>query len=321
MKQQRRSIRKFLGILQTIGEIILNDSIGDNELRDRLFEAIPKEQLAMRMESLSEWVSGNKSALFYGVVGKFGYLRRFSPAFLEALEFMPEFEGAHIPCLDGLHVLKGLNVDNRRSVPMDVTDEFVPKRLMSLIRDNQSRIDKGRLECALLIKLRDEIKAGNLYVKHSKRFGRFDDFFIPKERWIRLRDTFFRRSGLPQTPSDVPGYLCSRLAQVYDRFLETAQENSYATVDENGWRLSADYSEKLDPISQKKLDHLKEWLGKNMRQIKLPDLLIKVDNELSFTEHFLSLSHRQKRIPRKYASFWQQFWHMDAILDLLRWHT
>jgi len=251
------------------------------------------------MESLSEWVSGNKSDLFYGVVGKFGYLRRFSPAFLEALEFMQEFEGAHIPCLDGLHVLKGLNVDNKRSVPMDVPDEFVPKRLMPLIRDNKNRIDKRRWECALLIKLRDEIKAGNIYVKHSKRFGRFDDFFIPQEQWIGLRDAFFLRSGLPQNSSDVPNHLCPRLAQAYDRFLETAQENSYATVDENGWRLSADSSEKLDPISQEKLDHLKEWLGKNMRKIKLPDLLIEVDNELNFTKHFLPPSHRQERIPKE----------------------
>jgi hypothetical protein len=39
------------------------------------------------------------------------------------------------------------------------------------------------VECAVLVKLRDELKAGNLSVRHSKRFARLDDFFIDDRRW------------------------------------------------------------------------------------------------------------------------------------------
>ena len=38
------------------------------------------------------------------------------------------------------------------------------------------------------MKTRDEIRAGNLSVRHSKRFGHLDDFFIPDEQWETARD-------------------------------------------------------------------------------------------------------------------------------------
>ena len=43
------------------------------------------------------------------------------------------------------------------------------------------------------MKTRDEIRAGNLSVRHSKRFGHLDDFFIPDEQWETARDRFFAR--------------------------------------------------------------------------------------------------------------------------------
>ena len=106
---------------------------------------------------------------------------------------------------------------------------------------------------------------------------------------------FFRRSGLPQDPDTVPAFLRARLGQAYDRFLETAPENSYARADEDGWHLSTDPTEKLDPAAQHRLDRLKEWLGQHLRHIKLPDVLIEVDNELDFTRHFMPPAQRQGR--------------------------
>jgi hypothetical protein len=85
--------------------------------------------------------------------------------------------------------------------------------------------------------------------------------------------TFFRRSGLPSDPKQAPEYLARRLGQAYERFLKTAPSNSYAVVDKDGWRLSAEPTEKLDHEGQDRLAHLKSWLAKQMRRVKLPDLL------------------------------------------------
>ncbi|MGO9062918.1 MAG: transposase [Candidatus Binataceae bacterium] len=70
-------------------------------------------------------------------------------------------------------------------------------------------------------------------------------------------------------------------------------------VGEQGWHLSAEPTQKLGQDAQDRLAHLKSWLTKNMRRVKLPELLIEVDNELGFTRHFLSAAQRQEPSPKE----------------------
>ena len=46
----------------------------------------------------------------------------------------------------------------------------------------------------------------------------------------------------------------------------------------------------MDDSKKDEIIRLRKWLDKNLRQAKLPDLLVEVDNELSFTEPLLSQS-------------------------------
>jgi hypothetical protein len=177
-------------------------------------------------------------------------------------------------------------------LPQDAPTDFLPQRLKPIVI-NQGEIDRRAWECALLLQLRDELKAGNLSVRYSKRFARLEEFFIDDRRWQSMREDFFHRSGLPSDTKQVPEYLACRLGEAYERFLKTAPSNSYAMVDEDGWRLSAEPTEKLDQEEQDRLAHLKSWLAKHMRHVKLPDLLIEVDNQLGFTRNFLTPAQRQ----------------------------
>ena len=92
-----------------------------------------------------------------------------------------------------------------------------------------------------------------------------------------MRDDFSHHSGLHSDPRQAPEYLTHRLGDAYDNFLKTAPTNSYAVMDEQGRHLSADSDEKLDQEAQDRLNNLKSWLAKNMRHVKLPELLIEVD--------------------------------------------
>jgi len=296
MCQQRRTIRASLATLKSLGEIILDDSVESPELRERLFAAVPRAALVAQLNDIRGWFGGNRSDVFREVVSRANHLRKFSPAFLDALQFVQESAADETPCLRAVRTLKELNASHKRTLPDDAPSDFVAARLRPLVTKADGQIDKRAWECALLITLRDEIKAGNLSVMHSKRFGRLDDFFISEPRWITAREDFFRRSGLPGESSAVPDYLRQRLGDAYDRFLAAAPTNSYAVVDDQGWHLSADPTDKLDHAAQEKLDRLKAWLDRNMRRTHLPDLLIEVDNELGFTRHFMPAAQQSERV-------------------------
>ena len=92
---------------------------------------------------------------------------------------------------------------------------------------------------------------------------------------------------MPQKGCDAARYFSQRLNLAYDKFLQTLPNNTYAQVDGTRWHLSVDKAEPPDPTKEAKIDQLKGFLKKHQRQIKLPQLLIEVDNELHFTRHFL----------------------------------
>jgi len=110
-----------------------------------------------------------------------------------------------------------------------------------------------------------------------------------------MRESFFGAAGLPSDPQEANIYLTERLNQAYDFFLESQPSNTYANVDANGWRLSTDPTEKLAPPEEDRLEQFKGWLKKHMRSIRLPELLIEIDNELQFTRYFMPFASRGTR--------------------------
>jgi len=292
-RKQRRMIRNSLTTLHTLVEAILDEAISDSDLRQSLFRKVDKEKLANQMTEVETWLTGKYSHVFNLVVQRFSYLRQFGPTLLQALEFRLE-EGSQSTLVKAIELLRDMNQEQKRKLPEDAPLGFIPKTLRPLVEQEGGEVNKPAWECAVLTAIRDEIRVGNIYVGQSKRFGQFDDFFIDDDRWASQRDAFFKRAGLPVDADQVPDYLTNRLNKAYDRFLKLLPDNSYARIDEDGWHLSADPAHKLDPEGKQRLETLQNWLTDNLRQIKLPELLIEVDNDLRFTHHFM-LSAQQPR--------------------------
>ena len=258
---------------------------------------IDKDDLSDQIEAVDVWLTGKYSHVLNLVTQRFSYIRQFSPALLRHLNIIAEDNGnSDLP--KAIDLLNDLNEENKRKLPEDAPIGFIPKKIRPLIQVNGT-IDKAGWECALLTAVRDEIKAGNISVKMSKQFGRFDDFFISSDQWAKTRETFFKRAGLPSQPSAVPGFFKDFLNNSFDRFLNMLPENAFAKIDENGWRLLSDNAETLDKKTEEGLESLKDWLSENMRVVKLPELLIEIDNELKITRHFLPAARQSAPNPEE----------------------
>jgi hypothetical protein len=61
---QRRTIQISLTALRSLGRIILDDEISDEELRARFFAVVSREELVACMDHIGEWVSGKRSDIF-----------------------------------------------------------------------------------------------------------------------------------------------------------------------------------------------------------------------------------------------------------------
>jgi len=235
---------------------------------------------------VDKWLADKHSHVFHQVSQRYSYLRQFSPAFIEAIDLKNDAE-TESPVIKAAALFRKMNKEGKRKLPNDAPLGFMPKKVRKLV-EKEGVISRRDWECSLLTAIRDEIRAGNVAAQSSKRFGRFGNFFISSDLWAARRDAFFTRAGLPISPEDISVYLTNRLNLAYDNFLASLPENTYAAVNVDGWTLSSNKAEKLNKETEKKLENLTLWLDDNLRQIKLPELLIEVDNELHFTHPFLS---------------------------------
>ena len=295
MNRRRRAINRSLSTFRTLGNIVLDDSIDDGQLRRILFQQIDKEYLSKQVSEVDKWLTDKHSHVFHQVTQRYSYLRQFAPSLLQAIELQSDTD-TEPSVVKAVALLREMNQAGKRKLPEDAPLGFMPKKVRALV-EKDGFISKRDWECALLTAVRDEIRIGNVAAQSSKRFGRFDNFFISNERWAVQRETFYQRAGLPVNPVDVPAYLTARLNQAYDDFLASLPENTYAAIDNDGWVLSTDSAEKPDKETEKRLETLESWLSDNLRQIKLPELLIEVDNELHFTQSFLPSVYQAEREP------------------------
>jgi hypothetical protein len=294
MKVRRKQIRSSLAHYRKILAVLLDKDIGKEDLRKAVFTAVDVQTLKAEMDAIEEMLSNKYSDSFKRVIARHSYLRQFAPALIKHITFKADpQDNAAGDLMDAVNLLDRMNDEGKHTLPENAPTGFIPRKLRPFIFQG-GKIYKPAWECALLTVLRDQVKSGNLYVPQSKRFATLDTFFIPEAEWAAKREAFFARAGLPANPDEVPAYLTDRLNRAYDRFLERLPDNHYAQLNEDGWQISSDPTEKLDDGTDKSLNPLKEWLGEHIRTIKLPDLLIEVDNDLRFSRCFMPAADRDR---------------------------
>ncbi len=293
LRGRHQAMRNSIATMRKMADVILNAAVTDADVRNAIFEWVPREELLQQFNESEELLSGRNSHVFCRITDRYEYIRRFFPVLLVYLDCLVT-DSEQPAVMDAVGILKTLNEEGKRSLPDEVPLNFLSRRMRSLVESN-GEVSRRAWECALLVSLNDAIKTGNVSIQNSRRFGLLSDFFIDDETWSGRRAGFFQVAGLPADAESVPGYLGSRLNRAFDDFLASQPDNSFAAVDENGWRLSVDPAEKPADKEAQNLQRLKNWLAKHMRQIRLPELLIEVDNELHLTKPFLPQGRQKIR--------------------------
>src|SRR3990167_1009749 len=209
-KQNEAMIRESLANYEGMKAIVRDKMIPDVQLRLVLYERFPDEFEIDRPE-MRALLKGKKNQIFNAFTDKYSYFRQFTPKLFSLLALQPESKNTTSHTLKAMGVLNQLNEANKRALPQDVPLEFIPKPLKKLIINGKDNIDRHAWECALYLKVRDEIKQGNINAPESKRFSSIKDFFIGPDAMKLIADAFFKRSGFPKDRSQVREYFTKRL--------------------------------------------------------------------------------------------------------------
>jgi len=282
--EKRKAFKESLFLFRALGHILLDDTVPEKDLKKTLFKKVKKEDIQSALERCEPFLVSDQFYAFSLMLKRFSYLRQFSPCLLKILP-LETLTPKQKKLLHAVTILKQLNQEGKRKIPNTVTLDFLPKSLHGHIKKDNT-IYRNAYECAVLMQLKKEVRTGNIIVKGSKRFCDLDTFFMPYKDWADYRNVFFQKAQLPVNPFDVEPIFKELLKTAYKKFVDGYPDNHFARIEDEKLILSTDDTEALSEEESKALDKLRSWLSSSMRQIKLPDLLIEIDNDLKFTKVF-----------------------------------
>lgn len=195
-----RSSNEKVVFFHKIGSVLLDANISDAELRQAIYQHVPPDVLRSAVEESERIMRPLDDNYFDFLETRYGYLRQFTPTFLDAFDFRSNLKLD--PLRDAIDLLRRLNSEGRRTVPEDAPVSFVSAKWRPYVLDHNQRIDRHYYELCVLEELRGALRAGDLWLQGSRRYANPETYLIPKEQWTTLRTEVCRQVQAPESGAD-----------------------------------------------------------------------------------------------------------------------
>jgi TnpA family transposase len=221
------------------------------------------------------------------MVSRYAVLRKAVPAFLAAFRFRSW--QPNDPLLLAVDLLRGFYSNHRRSLPPHVPVSFLRPQWRRLVRQGAA-VDRQAYEIAVLIHLRERLRAGDVWVEGSRAFQAFDEFLLATPAFLALRSE--KSLGLA-VPDDCAAWVEERRGLLAQRLREvTAQaaagELPEAVITEAGLSISP-----IRRVVSEEAEFLARRLYAMLPRVRITELLAEVHAWTGFAHRFTHLRSGQ----------------------------
>jgi len=275
---------------RTVGRVVLDPAVIDNQVRQTIYQHLPQDRLKAALEECDKLVRPLNDEGLDFLAERYNSIRHFAPKFLEAFVFRAN--SANAPVLDGVEVLREVNRENRRRIPGSAPLDFVSKKWLEYVHEPNGRLDRKFYELAVLWELRQELRAGNIWVEGSRRYARLESYLIPQQEWPRLKGEVY---AMLNASEDGATRLKERGAQLLK--LMAGLNEQLAPTSNEGERVKGPGQLRLEageliipPLEAAEhkpgVVHLKELIRQRLPKVELADVLIEVDLWTDYSQCF-----------------------------------
>ena len=325
-----RSTNEKLRMFRALGQVLLDSTIDDTAVRAISFAQVPEAALRTAIEETAGLIRPRQDEAidFFGT--RYSTIRQFAPTLLQTLTF--HAHGPDDTVLQAIDVIRTLDrAPTRRPIPREAPMGFSTEAWRPYIREPDGTISRRYYELCTLWNLRSALRAGNIWVGHSRRYTNPDTYLIPPAEWPRWRPEVVRQTG---TPSQGLERLEAREAELDNAMAQVerllARRDSHVRIEEDRLVLTPLEADPRPASANALAEHITERLPR----VSLPELLIEVDTWTQFSRHFVHAAAatglRPAVLPHFYASLLahacnfgvEQMAHVaDLAYDHLAWCT
>jgi len=221
------------------------------------------------------------------MLARYGTLRQYLPAFF-ALPFQAA-AGSEV-LLQAVESLRALDAGARSPLTTEDPHGFVQADWRSyLVSDG--KLDRAIWEISLALAVRDALRAGSLFLAHSRDHVSFWNLVYDDQSWQQTREQAYGRLDLP---TDGQAFL-ARLGAELDRAVRAAQRglpgNRFAAVRNGRLKLKRRDALLIPPV----LRELRATIAASLPRVRIEDLLQDVDEWCGFIRAFQPLGGYQPR--------------------------
>ena len=246
---------------------------------------IPWGDFTQSVEDAQKLARPEEFDFLHEIGGSYSQIRRYAPTFLEILQL--KASPAALEIFQAVELLKTLNADNTRKVPIDAPTSFVRKRWEGLVFV-EGGIDRKFYELCVLSELKNSLRSGDIWVLGSRQFKDFNEYLIPTDKFSALKQA--TKAPLP-VAMDCDQYLKSRLSflgrqlELTDR-LAHADELPDAAITESGLKITP-----LDNSVPEGASALIQQVYSLLPHVKITEVLMEVDGWTDFTRCFTHIKN------------------------------
>lgn len=294
LQATEESRTRAVEVLEGVGDLILDSSVPDGDLRNRVFSRWPRAEMHALVSGCRRWRTGEDGSHLGFVSHWYGYSRQYSP---ELLAMMPFQFSTGSSLGQAVEHLQKVNQDRRRKLPEEVPLDFLPPRWARhvIACENEGALSRPVYELALLTTLNERLKSGDVTVAQSRRWSDFEEYLIPKGTWLLERQRHYAALKLPMDAAVYVDQLNKQLMAVTDRVDKGVPDNPALTIDAAKGKFHLARLKALEKPDQVKI--LKSLIESRLPRIELVDLLIDIDNQTNFLRHFLHYGSASRLAP------------------------
>jgi len=282
-------------LFHRVGQLVLDDSIKEGELRQEIFRRISPLELSAAVDEAEEIMRPEGFRYFDFLERRFSYVRQFVPEFLDVMPLRANRGGQAV--VKGIEVLRRMNRERRRKVPAGAPTRFVPRKWQPFVFPNgKVEIDRHGWELCLLSELRGRLRSGDIYVEHSRRHADPESYLIPEKTWPNLKGEVCEQLGL--TPSGRER-LAERARELktqlrhLDELLAPSGQGPGDVRLESGELVVPGFDAAGEPPGT---DEVRKGIEARLPHLDITNLLIEIDAHVGFSRHFTHPSGNQPRM-------------------------
>ncbi len=278
-----KAINDKVRLYGRIGQALLEAKQSGGDPFAAIESVIPWETFAASVSEAQKLAQPEDFDFLHRIGESYATLRRYAPEFLDVLKLRaaPAAKGV----LDAIDVLRGMNADNARKVPLSAPTEFIKKRWEKLVLTDDG-IDRRYYELCALSELKNALRSGDVWVQGSRQFKDFDEYLVPAEKFATLK----LAGELPLAVAiDCDQYLHERLLLLEQQL---ATVNRMAVANDLPDAIITESGLKITPLDAAVPDAAQTAIDQSamlLPHVKITELLLEVDEWTGFTRHFTHL--------------------------------